>query len=295
MTRLRPGNPLLEDLSQRSLPHHKHKILVFMLYYELIHGLEPVTTKQVSEECEIDYNVSNQVLRRMKDYGLLKSKKGITTTYVIEDLSSKTGRTTVIRNDEQIPEGLEFDNLIIEKKRKRVVHWYLNDESRRYAKYIWFNPDKYKISEFVNLLVYQLLFKNKDNDYIDLVWEENQYKDVEKKNESSNQKEQTSEVKPIYRTPDIEKYARMLAADHFREQGYTVMEFEYPLFDCDLEIMKDFHSMKVIVKGIDIQENQLSLLDSEIDFLKDDNEDCLLCIVKFTMEGDPIIIQISTL
>ena len=100
MTRLRPGNPLLEDLSQKSLPHHKHKILVFMLYYELIHGVEPVTTKQVSEECEIDYNVSNQVLRRMKDYGLLKSKKGITTTYVIEDLSSKTGRTNVIRNDE---------------------------------------------------------------------------------------------------------------------------------------------------------------------------------------------------
>jgi len=98
-------------------------------------------TKQVSEECEIDYNVSNQVLRRMKDYGLIKSKKGITTTYVIEDFSSKTGRTTVIRNDEHMPEGLEFDNLIIEKKRKRVVHWYLNDESRRYAKYIWFNPD----------------------------------------------------------------------------------------------------------------------------------------------------------
>jgi len=53
---------------------------------------------------------------------------------------------------------------------------------------------------------------------MDLVWEENQYKDVEKKNESRNQKEQTSEVKPIYRTPDIEKYARMFAADHFREQ-----------------------------------------------------------------------------
>jgi len=73
------------------------------------------------------------------------------------------------------------------------------------------------------------------------------------------------------------------------------MEFEYPVFDCDLEIMKNFDHYKVIVKGIDIQENKLCLLDSEIDFLKDDNEDCLFCIVKFTGEGNPIITEISRL
>ena len=182
---------------------------------------------------------------------------------------------------------MEFNNLIIEKKRKRVVHWHLNDESRKYAKYIWFNPDKYKISEFMNLLVYKLLFKNKDNDYLDFVLEENQYKDVERKNESSDQKGHTSKLKPIYRTPDIEKYARMFAANHFRERGYTVMEYEYPLFECDLEIMKDFYFMKVIVKGIDIQEDKLGQLNFEIDLIEMIIKMiCLHCQVHWIGESD---------
>lgn len=293
MTQLRPGNPLLEELSQRSLPHHKHRILLFMLYYELLHGLDPVSTKQVSEECEIDYNVANQTMIRMQNYGLLKSKKGITTTYVIEDVSSETGRITVIRNDEKIPEWLKFENLIIEKKRKRVVHWYLNNESRSYAKYIWFNPEKYKVNEFLNHLIVDLLTTNKDNDYMDLLLEEFDYKEVKDHDEIVNHTGNTSIVKPIYRTPNIGKYARILAAEHFRDLGYFVVEFDYMLFDCDLEIMRNFEHNKVIVKGVDYQENKLKLMNSELDLLKDETDDYILCIVKFILDGNPIITEIS--
>lgn len=291
MSRLIPGNPLLENLSRVSPLDIKHKVLIFLIYAELIRGQRPSTTKQISKICEIEYNTMNQVLRRMRDYGLVKSKKGITSTYVLEYLESESGRKKITVNMDSLPEYIGEDT-IIEKKWKRVIHWFLTNEGRRYGKFVWFNPKKYKIEEFLQPFIMTLEEDEGYNDYVLMLTEENDYKDQKISNKDSSDGSITSEVKPLIRNPDIEKYAKLFAADHFREQGYEVMVYDYPIFGYDLEIIKDFKENHVMVRGIDVQENKLTMLNSEIDLLINKEKPYILCIVKMQNNMQPVVLAI---
>lgn len=150
MSRLHIGSPLLEELSGKHLPHIKHKVLVDLLYRELRYGVLPVTIREISDDCVIDYNVMNQVLRRMRDYQLLKSENGIKMKYVLRDIFSKMGITEMTLKGDHLPSGISSD-MILEKKQRRVLFWYLTTQGRRYAKFIWYNPERCKMESYVDL------------------------------------------------------------------------------------------------------------------------------------------------
>jgi hypothetical protein len=261
----------------------------------MLHGIGPLTTKEISKGIEINPNTCSQILRRMQDYGLLRSRKGITTTYVVEDLSSKTVRKTLTHHGDGFPSGVSED-IIIEKKRKRVVHWSFTDQGRRYAKYIWFNPAKYKIRPFLDPLIMDLVKGDMDNDYVSLLDEEIHYNENMKtlqQQEMESPPPPPPEVKPIYQPFNIEKYAKVFAADHFREQGYEVVVYDYPIYDYDIDIIKDYQHSKVIVIGLRYDEYDKSIMKSDLKRIFEGDDEYKICIVKMTEEDNPVISVIS--
>ncbi len=71
------------------------------------------------------------------------------------------------------------------------------------------------------------------------------------------------------------------------------MVYNFPIFDYDLEIIKSLEHYHVIVKAVDIEENEIIMLEKENNAIRNDED--ISCIVKFNVNGNPNVLIIKSL
>lgn len=290
MTRLRVGSPLHKIITKRPGPTYLQQIILYLFYRELI-DKDVTTTREITDDIPMEYKTANTILHRMKAYEYISGRKTAVTNYkTIAFLDHEVKEITII-GDEQ-PDYIN-DAEIIEMKRKKLVLWKLTKGGRRYAKHIWFNPDKYGLNDVQ--LKYTISALRQGNKSARLSSEENDFIEKEKEEE-------------VIKTEDPEENDDKTLSQitsPFQKRDYIIQKYfthnnvvSFPNINsqdgADYKIFSPYSGWRQLkIKHRNDNEEGIVLNKQEQDFLKNDSKNQLLVLSSLSDNVPRIIALIS--